>query len=173
MRTILNAVVAGHGDATRRQAARPACELVRDIRPVVAWLTGSDAELLRQRLDRIKAVDGGVYPLLRALIQAKLEDCIRIGPDEAGPDLATSGSKVVYSMNGLPPETRTLSHRSQPETGDFGLPILTLLGATLLGMKAGQRAPALLADGTTAIVRLIEVGWQPEAHRRLRSGGVT
>jgi hypothetical protein len=40
---------------------------------------------------------------------------------------------------------------------------MTLPGATLLGMRAGQSAPLLRADGTIGQVVLKDVAFQPEA----------
>lgn len=133
------------------------CEAVQKIRPIKARLTRQDARHLREHLGRCEEIGGGVHVLLGDLIRAKLADAVLVDPDDIGLDVATGYSHVVYARDGRAPKSKLLSHRDYVGTGRFGLSIRTLLGATLLGMKAGQCAPLLRTDGTAGTVELLEV----------------
>lgn len=144
-------------------------EAIRKIRPIEARLTGEDARRLQEHLGRCEDIGSGVYVLLGEFIRAKLADAVLVGPDEIDPDLATGYSQVVYAVGGGALQSKVLSHRDYVGTGQFVLSIRSLLGATLLGMKAGQCAPLLRADGTAGTVELHEVLCQPEPRARDRA----
>jgi hypothetical protein len=171
MRTITNTARLPDGNIRARPTVEAICEAVQKIRPIKARLTRQDARGLREHLGRCEEIGSGVYVLLGDLIRAKLADAVLVGPDDIGPDLATGYSRVVYALDGGAPQSQMLSHRDYVGTGQFGLSIRTLLGATLLGMKAGQCAPFLRADGTAGTVELLEIAYQPES-RCKRLGGV-
>jgi hypothetical protein len=73
---------------------------------------------------------------------------------------------VAYALDGLAPQSKVLSHWRYPIRGGFGLSICTLLGATLLGMKIGQRSPLVRADGRTGTVELFGIAYRPESLSR-------
>lgn len=173
MRSITSTARLSHDDIHDRPAIGSICEAIQKIRPIEAWLTSQDVRRLREHHCRCERIGSGVYPLLGDLIRAKLTDAVRTGADELGPDVATGYSRVTYALNGRAPQSAVLFHWGYPETGEFGLSVCTLLGATLLGMKAGQRAPFPRAVGTAGTVELLEVPCQPEAQRRLLGGVAT
>lgn len=170
MRTVASTARLSHDDIHDRPAVESICEAIQKIRPIEAWLTSQDARRLREHLGRCDDIGSGVYPLLGALIRAKLADAVPVDRDEIGPEIATGYSRVIYALDGRAPQSQVLFHSGYPETGEFGLPICTLLGATLLGMRAGQCVPFLRADGTRGSVGLLEVAYQPEAQRKLPGG---
>ncbi|TYB88459.1 hypothetical protein [Oceaniovalibus sp. ACAM 378] len=65
-------------------------------------------------------------------------------------DLVTGGCRVEFSVGNGPLQTGLMSHtaRSAPDIGV--IPVFSLLGATLIGMRVGQGAPLLSEDGTIA-----------------------
>jgi hypothetical protein len=159
------------GEVNRRSATTCIDESVQSIRPIEAWLIDEDARRLREHLDRCDEFGSGVYPLLGAFIRAKLADAMIGDPQQVGPDTATGYSLVVYSVDGLASRSQVLSHWPSPIRGGFGLSTCSLLGATLLGMKVGQRSPLLRADGTTGMVELLGIGYRPASLFR-QSGSV-
>jgi hypothetical protein len=151
MRTNANIARLPIGDARDRPATTCIDEAVQRVRPIEAWLIAEDARRLREHLAHC------------ATVRAKLADAVICDPRQVGPDVATGYSLVIYAVDGLAPQSQVLSHWRYPIRGGFGLSICTLLGATLLGMKAGQRSPILRADGTSATVQLLGIAYRPEA----------
>ncbi len=137
------------------------------LRPFECWLTGRDHALLEGHL--LRSVDS---LLLSRLIRAKLADARLVLSDDVESDIATGNSHIVYSVDGKPDESRVLVHWDHEAMVEYSLPVNTLLGVTLLGMKAGQRAPLMRADGTVGEVFLRQIAFQPEAARRPASGTV-
>jgi hypothetical protein len=169
MRT--NTITAPVGGVHHRPATACIDEIIQSVRPIKAWLIGEDARRLREHLVRCDEIGSGVYPLLGAFIRAKLADAVIGDLQQVGEDTAIGYSRVTYRMDGLAPQSQVLSHWRYPVTGGFGLSICTLLGATLLGMKAGQRSPLLRADGTIGTVELVGVTYRPKSLFK-RSGGI-
>ena len=159
------------GGVNRRPATSRIDESVQGVRPIEAWLIDEDARRLREHLDRCDEIANGVYPLLGAFIRAKLADAVIGDPQQVGPDTATGYSLVVYSVDGLASRSQVLSHWPAPIRGGFGLSTCSLLGATLLGMKVGQRSLLLRADGTTGTVELLGIAYRPESLFR-QPGGI-
>lgn len=62
-------------------------------------------------------------------------------------DLVTGGCRVTYSVNGGARQTGLLVHRARSGSGSGVIPVCSLLGASLIGMRSGQRAPLLCEDG--------------------------
>jgi hypothetical protein len=151
------------GDAHDRPATTCIHESVQRVRPIEAWLTDEDARRLREHLARCETIGSGIYPLLGEFIRAKLADAAIGDLQRIGSDTAIGYSRVIYAVDGLAPQSQVLSHWRYPVTGGFGLPICTFLGATLLGMKAGQRSPLLRADGTTGTVELLGITYRPKS----------
>ncbi len=94
--------------------------------------------------------------VLRHKISATAQSC-----DEIRDDVVTGSSYVTYSVDGAPAQTGLLHHR--PRRGsDCGLdcgviPVCSNLGAALIGMRVGQRAPLLREDGTITSLRVLKV----------------
>lgn len=94
------------------------------------------------------------------LLACVLRDKIKMTDPVSDPparDLAIGGSRVTYSVNRGPARTGLLAHRARSASGISVIPVASLLGATLIGMVAGQRAPLLLEGGSVLTVRLLEV----------------
>ena len=140
-----------------------------ELRPIDCCLTCKDYTLLEGHLINALAAEWSYYPLLVRLIRTKLADARVILSDDMDQDVATGNSRVVFSLDGKHDDSRVLMHWDHAPMVGFGLRINTLLGATLLGMRAGQSAPLLRADGTFGYVNLKQVAFQPEAARRISS----
>ena len=136
------------------------------LRPLSCCLTAKDYSLLESRLIELRGRNEGTAPLLVQLIRTKLADAEIVLSEDVDPEVATTNSRVVFSVDGRAAETAVLVHWEHEVAREFALPITTLLGATLLGMRAGNRAPLLRSDGGIREVALLEIAFQPEAARR-------
>lgn len=67
-------------------------------------------------------------------------------------DLVVGGSCVTYSVDRGPARTGLLAHRDRAAHGISVIPVASLLGATLIGMQVGQRAPLLFENGSIKMV---------------------
>jgi hypothetical protein len=161
MRTIATAARLPVGDVHDRPATTCINESIQRVRPIEAWLIREDARRLREHLARCEKIGSGVYPLLGAFIRTKLADAVIGDPQQVGPDVATGYSLLRYAVDGLASRSQVLSHWPSPIRGRFGLSTCSLLGATLLGMKVGQRSLLLRADGTTGTVELLGIAYRP------------
>ena len=125
-------------------------------------VTTRDYALLAQHAESLARDD-----LLRDAILEKLERCAIVLSTEIAEDVVTLNSRVAFSVDGRPPETRFLVHREDHATLGLTLPVTTPLGISMLGAVAGDTVTALRRDGSREIVDVIRVPYQPEAARRL------
>ncbi|SMC95497.1 hypothetical protein [Primorskyibacter flagellatus] len=72
-------------------------------------------------------------------------------------DLVTGGCRVTYCVSNAESQTGLLVHRARAGAGSGVIPVASLLGATLIGMRAGQRAPLLCEDGSIMSVSVLDV----------------
>lgn len=71
-------------------------------------------------------------------------------------NVVTGRSSVTYAVDGGPARTVLLTHEAQGGADDI-VAVASLLGATLIGMRAGERAPLLREDGTIASLTVLAV----------------
>jgi regulator of nucleoside diphosphate kinase len=129
---------------------------------VTCRLTSKDFSILEVMLERRIASEDRILPLLKC----KLANASVVVVDSIEADVATLNSRVVFRINGAPAETRTLVQNDVRGTVGTDLPVTTLRGLALLGLKEGQSAMVELATGETQLIRLEKVLYQPEAARR-------
>lgn len=129
-----------------------------------SFLTSRDYTLLEGHLYRLG--EDGPQPLLARLIRTRLSHARVVLTGDVDADVATGDSRVVISVDGRPDESRLLVHWDDSRVTGDTLRVATLLGVTVLGMRAGQEARLLRADGSLGRVLLREVAFQPEAFRR-------
>ncbi|ASP22518.1 hypothetical protein ANTHELSMS3_03902 [Antarctobacter heliothermus] len=72
-------------------------------------------------------------------------------------DQVIGGSCMTYSVDRGPEQTGLLAHRARSASGINVIPVASLLGATLIGMTVGQRAPLLFDNGSIKSVRVLAV----------------
>lgn len=137
-----------------------------DVRAGACCLTSRDFALLESLLHRRSAFGPALPPPLAHLVRTKLSHARLVLPADVGEDVATLNSRVVFSVDRRPDEMRVLVHADNHYALGQGLGIDTVLGATLLGMRAEQDAILLHADGTAGHVLLKHVAYQPEAARQ-------
>lgn len=150
----------------RVAADQSMCQQIEPMRPVQCCLSIKDYSILEGELLRLDPSGGGIQPLLLRLIRTKLSEA-RIVPMFRIPrDVATIGSRVVFSSDARGDENMSISHTDDIGGTGLTISVSTLLGATLLGMCAGQEAALVRADGSLGQVALREVAYQPEAFAR-------
>lgn len=136
------------------------------LRPLHCCLTCEDYSRLESHLYTSSVSSSS--PVLR-LLRVKLADAIVVPADTVGEDVATINSRLIYVVDGCRSDCRVLVTDENDLGVGFNLPVTTLLGATLLGMRNGQRAPFLRADGSVGYVLLKRVAFQPQAVQKSMS----
>lgn len=115
-----------------------------------AWLTTHDLQILTQHLEHCRSDDN---PLLAGVLRWKIDIASTVYGD-IPPDVATLGSHVTYMVTGGGAQRgRLVQHDSE----DGAIPITSLLGATLIGMRELDRAPLPRVDGSTLTLALLRV----------------
>jgi hypothetical protein len=127
-------------------------------------LTSRDYTLLEGWLIRTVESELEVDPVLMALVRAKLAASRIVLSGDVEPDRASGGCRIVYTLDGEAPTSQLLAHwRSDAVAGGSILPITSILGITLVGMRARQRVPLVRSDGSIGGVWLEAVS--PDAGR--------
>ncbi|MGR3525279.1 MAG: hypothetical protein ACU0CT_04690 [Paracoccaceae bacterium] len=123
-------------------------------------LTKMDRRALADHIQGADAIGTGAYAMLARLLSKKLLYASVLKADEPCGAIARAGSRVTYAIDDLSSQEGRLFHGNAYALGQGGIPIASLLGATLIGMSSGSDAPFLQADGTFHKVRLISVDHQ-------------
>ena len=124
---------------------------------VTCILTKTDRRLLADHILRADKIGTGAFAMLTRLLSQKLLYATVLKDDDACPATATGGSRVSYAIDELGPQSGQLFHHDEYALGQNGIHVGSLLGATLIGMKAGTRGTFLQADGTFRSLRLLSV----------------
>lgn len=104
------------------------------------------------------------------LLRRKLADATVVLDHAIDPRVATLDSRVEFSVGGGFTEQRVLTRGEPPATDGLALPITTLRGLALLGLRENEVFPLRKANGIIEPIRLIRVAYQPEAARRTEPG---
>lgn len=80
--------------------------------------------------------------------------------------VATIDSRVTFSVGGGFTEERVLTRDEKSATQNLSLPITTLRGLALLGLREGDVFSLRKPDGIIEPIRLLKVSYQPEAAKR-------
>ncbi|WP_323783332.1 hypothetical protein [Leisingera sp.] len=137
------------------QTRGPDQAVFRGLRSTPIALPEADHRKLQEHLDDCAAAVQPQTTLLSYVLANKLMNA-RPMADVHCSDLAVGGSHVTYTVDGEAPQTGLLVHHAGPEPIRGVIPVASLLGATLIGMRVGQRAPLLCEDGS--ISKLIVSG---------------
>lgn len=127
----------------------------RPRRPAV--LADADRWQLMRHLAWCDAVRPAPSPYLGHVLRRRLAASRPCGAEPPA-DAVTGGCRVTYSIGGGPAHTGLLAHGARKAAAESGvIPVLSLLGATLIGMRVGQSAPVLHEDGTIARLTVLGV----------------
>lgn len=119
-------------------------------------LPAADHQQLQRHLEQCEHFRHPAWSLLAYVLRDKImltdpvsnfHDC----------DLVIGGSCVTYSVDRGPGQTGLLAHRARSGSGISVIPVASPLGATLIGMTVGQRAPLLLESGLIKSVTILAV----------------
>lgn len=122
-------------------------------RPV---LPEGDYQHLLLHLEACEKSRGPAWTLLAYVLQNKLANTEPV-KTPVGQDIVTGGSLVSYSLGGGAPASGLLVHRVRPGVQQRDvIGVASLLGATLIGMRAGQRGPLLCEDGSVKSLLVLD-----------------
>lgn len=136
----------------RKEGYAALCQLA-----VTCILTKTDRRALVDHILHADKIGTGAFAMLTRLLSQKLLYATVLKDDNACAATATGGSRVSYVIDELEPQSGQLFHHDEYALGQNGIHVGSLLGATLIGMKAGTRGPFLQADGTFRSLRLLSV----------------
>lgn len=124
-----------------------------------AFLPESDYNYLLEHLEICERDRGPSWALLAYVLHDKIVNTEPYrGPIER--DIVVGGSQVSYAAGGGAVASGLLVQRARHSTRHLGIiPVASLLGATLIGMRFGQRAPLLCEDGS--VTSLVVVDTRP------------
>lgn len=118
-----------------------------------APLPDEDHRQLKRYLQQPDIAD---RPLLGHVLRHKISATAQGGHDMSE-EVVTGFTCVTYSVDGGPAQTGLLRHRARSGSDSGVIPVCSDLGATLIGMRVGQRAPLLREDGTIASLRVLAI----------------
>ncbi|GAB1478627.1 hypothetical protein MASR2M74_11750 [Paracoccaceae bacterium] len=138
--------------ALRKDGYAALCQL-----SVNCILSKRDRRALAEHILRADKIGTGAFAMLTRLLSQKLLYATVLDDDKVSCAIAVGGSRITYAIDELEPEAGQLFHHDEYALGQNGIHVGSLLGATLIGMKAGSTGPFLQADGTFRKVRLLSV----------------
>ncbi len=121
-----------------------------------AILPVADYDFLLEHLEICERDRGPNWTLLAYVLQNRI---VNTEPSHrpVDRDIVVSGSEVTYSVSGASVEAGLLVHQPNPGPRQRGIILVSsLLGATLIGMRIGQRAPLLCEDGSVKSVVVVD-----------------
>lgn len=111
----------------------------------------------RQIEEQLRHCDGTRAPFLAHVLHHKLSSCRAVSASQADSDVVIGGCHVSYAIDGGPAQSGLLVHRARAGAAPGVIPVSSLIGATLIGMRVGQRAPLLCEDGTIVSLCVLNV----------------
>ncbi len=127
-------------------------------------LTTKDFTILEVLRDRHHDQTGLLMPLIRN----KMEKAIVVFREDLPGDIASINSRVRFRVAAGESDTRVISTGQTHGPVGMFLPITTLRGLALLGLREGQAMSLVNMNGVTEKIVLEKVEYQPEASRRER-----
>jgi regulator of nucleoside diphosphate kinase len=124
-------------------------------------LTTKDFAIVKTMLDRLAWSGGPLVELLRC----KLASAQVVFSNEADPDVVTLNSRVVFSVDGGSAHTRVVTQGPMDSMVGLTIPITVPRGLALLGLRKGQSMSVDRGRGTTEVIRVDDILYQPEASR--------
>lgn len=125
-------------------------------------LTTRDHAILQALFDAHRGPHG---PYLLLLGQ-KLRGSALAFSDDIPADVATLGSRVAYTVDGVAAGPHELVEGDPRGRSEDSVSVLSLRGLALLGLSEGSAAVVDLGNGASEELRVVEVLSQPEAAAR-------
>ncbi|MBA4108286.1 MAG: transcription elongation factor GreAB [Leptothrix sp. (in: Bacteria)] len=125
-------------------------------------LTALDHIRLLNVVRRQRHSDG--FPTPRLEIEQVLDACTIVPPNQTPPDVVTMQSRVLLQeLDTAQRRELTLCYPSDAKPGSGFLSVLSPLGASLLGLKAGSVARWSTPAGEERAAEIVDILFQPEA----------
>lgn len=125
-------------------------------------ITAEDFTILQVILERTPLYDQA----FRSLLDRKLATARIVLFDDVDPQVATINSRVEFSVDDGPVDNRILIHRDESTVHGLTLPVTTLRGLALVGLRAEDSITISRLHGSAEEMRLHRVAYQPEATLR-------
>lgn len=128
----------------------------RTRRRVETALPASDYAHLLEHLENCERDRDRSWTLLAYVLRNKI---VHTEPSQGlvERDVVVGGSQVSYTAGGGQVTSGVLLHQARPGSQQAGIiPVSSLLGATLIGMCIGQRAPLLCEDGSVKSLVIVD-----------------
>jgi regulator of nucleoside diphosphate kinase len=136
-------------------------------RPLI-WITTEDFRALRLLAYRYRRG----APAVCDFLLGELNRAIICAPDWVPDDVVTMNSRIAFKASDeTEPETRVLVFPDRYDPTGQAIPVLTPLGAALIGMAAGSTIDYRDRQGDVTSVHVERVLYQPEAARRHLGSG--
>jgi regulator of nucleoside diphosphate kinase len=129
-------------------------------------LTTKDYTILEVMLERNLGGDDN----MRELLRRKIDGATVVFRDDIPPTVVTLSSRVTYTVDDGPAETRIIAHDQMRGMVGAVLSITTPRGLALLGLAEGQSIAIGRADGGEERLTVQKVVYQPETARRAAAG---
>lgn len=127
------------------------------------FLTDLDAVRLRNVARRLQAQPGEARNQAEELLDL-VDNAAVVPADSIAPDVVTMNSKVDYDDAGEGPvETLMLVYPEHADAARGRISVLSPLGRTLIGLRAGNSVAFETPGHGTRCVRVRKVRYQPEA----------
>lgn len=124
--------------------------------------TAKDFAVLKVILERTPLYNR----MFRCLLERKLSTARIVLRDNVDPQVATINSRVEYSVGNGPVDNRILIQGGESTVPGLTLPVTTLRGLALLGLRAEASIIIARPHGPGEEMRLHRVAYQPEAAQR-------
>ncbi|MFP7571184.1 hypothetical protein [Marivita sp. S2033] len=130
---------------------------IRELRMPTTFLPESDYAKLRDHLADCEAALRPSSALLAHVLSHKL---MTTEPVSGAPDtsVVVGGCHVTYSIDDGVAQSGLLVHNARAGMASGVIPVASLLGAALIGMRAGHHAPLLREDGSIGRVKVLDAG---------------
>lgn len=125
-------------------------------------ITAKDFTILQVILERTPLDDQA----FRCLLDRKLSTARIVLLDDVDPQVATINSRVKFSVDDGPVDNRILIHGDESTIHGLTLPVTTLRGLALVGLRADGSIIISRSHGSAEEMRLHRVAYQPEATQR-------
>lgn len=130
--------------------------LAKALRNTPLTLPMADHQKLQEHLDDCDCARNPDLKPLAYVLANKLMNTRPVDEDRNS-GVVIGESCVTYAVDAQMPQTALLTHRTRAGQQSNVIAVASLLGATLIGMRVGQRAPLLLNDDTIGRLCIIDV----------------
>ncbi len=124
-------------------------------------LTLKDIRQMESHLRQCETSNTVVFGLVGEILRTKLAHCQIVEEVDVPFDLAIGNSLIRYQLGENEPRTGLLYHRVPRQVETDHLSVCSLVGATVIGLSAGDSAPLLRSDFAFGSITILEVISQP------------